>query len=102
MVARYALGSRFDLALVSFTSDYVRALEFAWRTQEASGGTEVVYILREGAHAVRIEVLAPDEIHWREREWLTGGRLIVYSATYLHDEGRVEVHLTQEGYFDVR
>lgn len=102
VVSKYAAGSRVDLALVSFTSEFDRALEFAWLTQENDGGTEVVFLLREGAHAVRIELMAPDEIHWREREWLTGGRFVVTAAAHRAEVDRVEVQLTQEGYFDVR
>jgi len=102
VVSRYVEGSRIDLALVSFTSDFDRALEFAWLTQETDGGTEVVFLLREGAHAVRIELMAPDEIHWREREWLTGGRFVVTAVEHRDDVDRVEIQLTQEGYFDVR
>jgi len=100
VVAEYVPGSDVDLPLVSFTSEYARALEFAWLTQEAAGGTEVVFLLREGANAVRIELLAPDAIHWREREWLSGGRFRVTAVDH-PDAGRVEVHLVQEGYYDV-
>jgi hypothetical protein len=100
VLARYMPGSTVDISVASFTSEYLRALEFAWLAQEANGGTEVVFLLRQGANAVRIDLLAPDDIHWREREWLTGGRLIVDSAAYLHEEERVEVELTQEGYFN--
>jgi hypothetical protein len=102
VVSKYAPGSHVDLALISFTSDFDRALEFAWLTQENSGGAEVVFLLRKGANAVRIELMAPDQIHWREREWLTGGRFVVTAVEYRADADRVEVQLTQAGYFDVR
>lgn len=36
--------------------------------------------------------MAPDEIHWREREWLTGGRFVVTAADHREDVDRVEVH----------
>lgn len=96
------MGASLDLALVSFTSDLVRALEFAWLTEEKDGGTQVVVYLAEGANAVRIDLLAPDEIHWNEREWLCGGRFAVTASEYRSDSGRVELHVTHEGYFDAR
>jgi hypothetical protein len=48
VVSKYVEGSRIDLALVSFTSDFDRALEFAWLTQENDGGTEVVFLRQRG------------------------------------------------------
>jgi len=101
VLAEYHAGARIDLALVSFTTEFLRACEFAW-VQGQDGGTEVVLYLDEGANAVRIDLLAPDEIHWREREWLSGGRFVVTASEYVSDCNRVELRVAQEGCFDGR
>jgi hypothetical protein len=102
IVAEYHVGATLDLALVSFTSDLNRALEFAWLAEEKDEGTQVVLYLAEGANAVRIDLLAPDEIHWKEHEWLCGGRFAITASEYVGDAGRIELHATHEGYFDAR
>jgi hypothetical protein len=100
VLANYTPGECLDFPLISFSSDYRRALEFAWLMREHEGGTEVVFHLAPGSNAVRIDLLSPDEIHWREREWISGGRFRVVSAEYNADADHVEVHLVHEGYFD--
>jgi hypothetical protein len=101
ILTEYHVGARIDLALVSFTTDFSRACEFAW-VQAGDGGTEIVVHLQEGAHAMRIDLLAPDEIHWREREWLSGGRFVVTTSEYVSEFNRVEIRIAQEGCYDAR
>jgi len=101
VLSEYRVGAQIDLALVSFTTEFMQACEFAW-VQGQDGGTEVVLFLEGGASAVRIDLLAPDEIHWREREWLSGGRFVVTASEYVSDANRVELRISQEGCFDGR
>lgn len=102
ILAEYPQGAFLDMALVSLTSDLNRALEFAWLAEDGEEGTQVVMYVAEGANAVRIDLLAPDEIHWREREWLSGGRFRITQSEYLSHESRVELHVTHESYYDAR
>lgn len=93
-------GRTLDLPLASFSADRARAEEFAWLRVEEGADTEVLFVLRAGSKAVRIEVLAPDHIHWREREWYTGGRFVVEDARVV-THAQVEVTLRQDAVFYV-
>jgi hypothetical protein len=102
VLAEYAVGAQLNLPLASFTSEFKQACEFAWLARDDEDGTEIVICLEPGARAVRIDLLAPDEIHWREREWISGGRFLITANEYLPEEHRVELTVVQEGAFDVR
>lgn len=101
IISEFPVGASIDQPLVSFTSELAWAFEFAWVSQGNSDGTEVVMHLEPGASAVRIDLLAPDEIHWREREWISGGRFVITRSEYVADAGRVEMTVVQEGAFHV-
>lgn len=96
VLARFPPGGRIEIPLASFTSDRRVADLFAWDSGQDDGRTEVVYALREGSRSVRVDVFAPDEIHWREREWYTGGRFVVRNAVVVSGR-QVEVTLEQTG-----
>lgn len=99
-VAQAGVGSTLDLPLASFTSEYCWACEFAWLARNEAPGTEIVMSLEPGAKAVRIDLLAPDEIHWREREWITAGRFLVTASEYVSENDRVELTIVQESVFN--
>lgn len=98
ILEKFAPGRQFDLALASFSSDRLEAENFAWIHAEGDA-TEVVFVLRAGSQAVRIDVFAPDQIHWREREWYTGGRFRVVAAR--RSPTGVEITLEQIATYDV-
>ncbi|HEU4562591.1 MAG TPA: hypothetical protein VFS20_32475 [Longimicrobium sp.] len=102
VLAEATVGAHVDIALASFTSEFNWALDFAWLGSDDEEGTEVVLCLEPGAQAVRNDLLAPDEVHWRAREWITGGRFLVTASGYLSNEGRVELSLVHEGAFHAR
>lgn len=102
ILADWPAGAHLNLPLASFTSEIDWACEFAWLAGDDEDGTEIVLCLEPGARAVRIDLLAPDEIHWREREWISGGRFLITASEYLSVEHRVELTVVQEGAFDVR
>lgn len=100
MLQRYPAGSEFDLALASFSSDRALASEFAWLACDGGHSIEVVFELRANSRSVRIDVLAPDHIHWREREWFSGGRFVVVDPRIASDE-MVEIVIEQRKVYDV-
>jgi hypothetical protein len=97
---QYRVGLEFPISLASFSSQRTWADEFAWLARDNGCETEVVFVLREGSKSVRIDVLAPDNIHWREREWYTGGRFAVRAAR-MTSKRVVEVTIEQTGVYDV-
>ncbi|MBW3629926.1 MAG: hypothetical protein KY464_11590 [Gemmatimonadetes bacterium] len=100
VLQHYPTGYEFDLALASFSSDRGLASEFAWLARDSGHNVEVVFVLQAGSRSVRIDVLAPDHIHWREREWFSGGRFAVLDSRLASDE-MVEIVIEQQKVYDV-
>lgn len=100
VAARFPVNSDLVIPLTSFSSNRLIAEEFSWINAEKGIDTEVLLVLQAGSSAVRLDVLAPDEIHWREREWYSGGRYTVADA-FVASKGRVEVVIEQKGVLDV-
>lgn len=100
VLQRYPVGSDFDIALASFSSDRGVASEFAWLACDSGQNVEVVFVLQAGSRSVRIDVLAPDHIHWREHEWFSGGRFAVIDTRVVSDE-MVEILIEQRKVYDV-
>ncbi|HEY7769614.1 hypothetical protein [Longimicrobium sp.] len=100
VLQHYHAGTEFDIALASFSSDRGVASEFAWLACDSGHNVEVVFVLQAGSCSVRIDVLAPDHIHWREREWFSGGRFAVVDTRVVSDE-MVEILIEQRKVFDV-
>jgi hypothetical protein len=100
VLQHYPTGYEFDLALASFSSDPGVATEFAWLACDSGQNIEVVFVLQAGSRSVRIDVLAPDHVHWREREWVSGGRFAVIDTRVISDE-MVEILIEQRKVYDV-
>lgn len=100
LLRRLPAGFEPDIPLASFTSSRVVAEEFAWVHVDQESATEVLFLLHSGSRAVRVDLLAPDEIHWLEREWYSGGRFVVVE-TRVTTPGCVEVSIEQKGVYDV-
>jgi hypothetical protein len=96
---RFSIGSEFDVPLASFSSSRLVAEEYAWMNAEDENGTEVIFTLRACSRAVRVDLLAPDEIHWREREWYSGGRFGVVETSVA--AGTVEITIEQRAIYHV-
>lgn len=101
VVHQYPTGSHFDIGLASFSMQRSWAEEFAWMAKQSEGDTEVVFTLRPGSQSIRLDVLAPDDVHWREREWYTGGRFAVLDTRVLAGP-KVEIIVEQTGVYDVQ
>jgi hypothetical protein len=100
VLQHYPAGNEFDIALASFSSNRGVASEFAWLACDSRDNVEVVFVLKAGSCSVRIDVLAPDHIHWREREWFSGGRFAVVNTRVVSDE-MVEILIEQRKVYDV-
>lgn len=96
---RFPAGFELDIPLASFSSSRLVAEEYAWLNGEDEIGTEVIFTLRACSRAVRVDLLAPDEIHWREREWYSGGRFGVVETSVA--AGTVEVTIEQRAVYHV-
>ncbi len=88
---RYKKGVEFDINLSSFTSERYVANVFA-RAENMDRPLEVVYTLREGGAALRIENFAREL--WNEREWIANGRYRVIETRKV-GKNRVEITIEQ-------
>jgi hypothetical protein len=100
VLQHYRAGDEIDIALASFSSDRGVASEFAWLACDNGHNVEVVFVLQAGSRSVRIDVLALDHVHWREREWFSAGRFAVIDTRVVSDE-MVEILIEQRKVFDV-
>jgi hypothetical protein len=100
VVQAFPVGLEFDIPLASFSTERAWAEDFAWMAREDGANTEVVFVLLKGSQSVRIDLLAPDDIHYREREWYTSGRFAVV-GTRVTSVNAVEVTIEQKRVYHV-